>query len=159
MISKEDMITAFARNVDIVKRQVLNLSHDQTLVQPPVPGNCMNWILGHIVGTRHGILKLLGEKPLISEEMAKRYGYGSPPVCEDGPDVVKLDVLLNYLEKSQPLIEAALRRMTDADLAQPTQSHLGTTTVAQLIFFNYYHETYHAGQLELLREMALAAKT
>lgn len=32
MIGKEDMIKAFARNVDVVKRQVLNLSHEQTLI-------------------------------------------------------------------------------------------------------------------------------
>jgi len=34
----------------------------------------------------------------------------------------------------------------------------GDTTLGQFLFFLYWHETYHVGQTELLRDVALAAK-
>jgi uncharacterized damage-inducible protein DinB len=68
--------------------------------------------------------------------------------------VLPLERLLEALEGAQEGIAAGLRRATPAELAGQAQSHLGTTTVAQLLFFLYYHETYHTGQTELLRQLA-----
>jgi len=154
MITSEDLITAFARNLDIIKRQVKGLSHKDSVLQPPVRGNCLNWVLGHIADNRNSILQLLGEKPLLSEAQAKRYGYGSEPVCADGPDIVKFETLMEILERSQEGIAAGLRRATPEDLAKQVKSYLGITSVAQRLFSMYFHETYHTGQTELLRQLA-----
>lgn len=155
MISKEDLSKAFERNVSIIKRQTEGLTHRDSVLQLPFRGNCLNWVLGHIVDTRNTVLRLLGEEPVLDEAaIRKRYGHGSEPVCADGPDVVKLEKLLEALERSQERIAAGLARATPEDLAKETQSHLGTTTVAQRLFFMYYHETYHTGQTEYLRQLA-----
>lgn len=155
MISKEDLSKAFERNVSIIKRQTEGLTHRDSVLQLPFRGNCLNWVLGHIVDTRNTVLRLLGEEPVLDEAaIRKRYGHGSEPVCADGPDVVKLEKLLEALEQSQERIAAGLARATPEDLAKETQSHLGTTTVAQRLFFMYYHETYHTGQTEYLRQLA-----
>ena len=154
MISTEDLITAYERNLGITKRQVEGLSHQDCLLQPPFRGNCMNWVLGHIAGDRNQVLGLLGEKPLLSKSEVARYGYGSEPVCEDGEGILTMEKLLDVLERSQEGIAAGLRRMGPQDLAQDAQSHLGTTTLGQLLFFRYWHESYHVGQTELLRQLA-----
>lgn len=154
MITSEDLIGAFARNLGTIKAQTEGLSHPDSLLQLPFRGNCLNWVLGHIVANRSRILVLLGEKPILSEAQAARYGHGSQPVCADGADVLSLERLLEALERAQEGIAAGLRRATPAELARNVQSHLGTTTVAQLLFFLYYHETYHTGQTELLRQLA-----
>ncbi len=154
MIKAEDLISAFARNLDIIKRQTKGLSHKDSLLQPPVRGNCLNWVLGHIVGNRNQVLQILDEKVVLSETQAARYGYGSQPVCADGPDIVKFEELLAALERSQEGITAGLRRATPEDLAKEVKSHLGITTVGQRLFFMYFHETYHTGQTELLRQLA-----
>ena len=154
MINTKDLIDAYERNLSIIKRQVEGLSHQDCLLQPPFKGNCMNWVLGHIAGDRNAVLGLLGQAPLLSKNEVARYGYGSEPVCEDGEGVLTMERLLDVLERSQAGIAASLAKMGPEDLAKDAKSHLGTTTLGQLLFFRYWHETYHVGQAELLRQLA-----
>jgi len=157
MISAKDLAGALARNLDMAKEQTKGLTHADSVLQPPVPGNCLNWVLGHITETRSLVLQQLGQPPLLSEAQAKRYGYGSEPVCADGEDILKLEKLMALLEQSQKTIDAALGRINAEELNKKVESFLGSTTLGQLLFFLYYHETYHLGQTELLRELALAS--
>jgi len=154
MIRPQELAGAFERNLEMIKMQTKGLSHEDSLLQPPFRGNCLNWVLGHIVETRDRILELLGELPIGGEGVRARYGYGSEPVCADGEGVLRLETLLEALERSQERINAALQRITVAELAKETEDHRGKTTVAERLFFLYFHETYHVGQTELLRQLA-----
>jgi hypothetical protein len=154
VITAEDLAGIFARNVNILKRQVEGLSHQDSLLQPPFQGNCLNWVLGHIASYRSGIVELLGEKPVMTPEQAKRYAAGSAPVLADGPDVVKLETLIGMIEQAQEGISAGLKRATPADLARQIQTRAGPTPLAVRLVSLLSHESYHSGQPELLRELA-----
>ncbi|MBC7234443.1 MAG: DinB family protein [Chloroflexi bacterium] len=154
MITPDDLAGAFARNLSIIKAQTKGLTHADSLIQPPVRGNCMNWVLGHILENRNLVLQRLGRPSILSEAQAKRYGYGSEPVCADGEDIIPLETMLQLLEQSQGGIAEALERITPEELAQKVESFLGSTTLGQFLFFLYFHETYHLGQTELLRQLA-----
>jgi hypothetical protein len=45
----------------IFKANTENLSHEESLDQPSVAGNCLNWIGGHLVTAYNDILPALGE--------------------------------------------------------------------------------------------------
>jgi len=154
MIELQDMIEAFARNWQIIQSQTKGLSHAQCLLQLPFRGNCMNWTLGHIVGNRNNLVLAVGDKPILTKEESARYGHGSEPVCADGADVIPLERLLHMLEQSQERISAALARLTVADLDKMVTDHRGQISLANRLFFLYFHETYHTGQTELLRQVA-----
>jgi len=154
MITPKDLAGALARNLGMVKDQTQGLTHADSLLQPPFRGNCLNWVLGHVAGTRNQMLQNLGQPPILSAAQAKRYGYGSEPVCADGEDIITLEKLLALLEQSQQTIDAALGCITPAELSKEVKSFLGTTTLGQFLFFLYWHETYHVGQTELLRQLA-----
>jgi len=154
MIRPQELAGAFERNLEMIKMQTKGLSHEDSLLQPPFRGNCLNWVLGHIVETRDRILELLGELPIGGEGVRARYGYGSEPVCADGEGVLRLETLLEALERSQERINAALQRITVEELTKETEDHRGKTRVAERLFFLYFHETYHVGQTELLRQLA-----
>ena len=154
MITAQDMAKAFERNVRIAQQQTEGLSHADCLLQPPFQGNCMNWVLGHVTDTRNSVLTHLGLAPILSEAQANRYGYGSEPVCADGADLVPLGEMLAKLVASQAAIETRLAEITPEELAVETESHLGTTSLGAYLFFLYWHETYHVGQTELLRQLA-----
>ena len=155
MITPEELAEAFARSCSIIKAQTIGLTHADSLLQPPFRGNCMNWVLGHILDTRNGVLKVLGEMPVSSEtDRVRPYGHGSEPVCSDGEGVLKLEQLLKSLESSQSAIEARLKRISPEELVRETRDHRGPVTVAQRLLFLYFHETYHVGQTELLRQLA-----
>lgn len=154
MISAQQMAGAFDRNLKIVQAQTKGLSHADSLLQLPFRGNCLNWVLGHLVSNRDRVLTLLGEVPVGNEAIQARYGYGSEPVLGDGEGVQRMEVLLEMLGRSQERINAALTRITTEELSKETQDHRGKTTVAERLFFLYFHETYHVGQTELLRQLA-----
>jgi uncharacterized damage-inducible protein DinB len=154
VITAMDLIGGLERNLGIIKAQTKGLSHADSLLQLPFRGNCLNWVLGHMADNRNTMLRLLGEKAILGEAHAKRYGYGSEPVCGDGDDILTLEQLLTVLEQGQSALAARLQTATVEELAGEVQSFLGTTTLGQLIFFLYWHETYHAGQPEYLRQLA-----
>jgi uncharacterized damage-inducible protein DinB len=154
MISTNELLEAFARNLNIIQQQTKGLSHEQCLLQPPFRGNCMNWVLGHIAETRNSLLKTLGEKPILTEAECKRYGHGSEPVCADGEGAIKLDRLLSLLQQSQERIAVALPRLAPEDLTKMVKDHRGDVPLGNRLFFLYFHETYHTGQTELLRQLA-----
>ena len=154
MITTTDLIGALGRNLDIIKSQTQGLTHADSMLQLPFRGNCMNWVLGHIAANRNGMLQSLGGEPILSEAHLARYGYGSEPVCGDGGDILTLEQLLTVLDQSQKAIAERLLEITAEELAREVQSFLGTTTLGQLVFFLYWHDSYHTGQTEALRQLA-----
>jgi uncharacterized damage-inducible protein DinB len=154
MITPKELAEGFARNLGIIMSQTKGLDHADSIIQPPVRGNCMNWVLGHIADNRNAVLERLGQPRILNEQQGKRYGYGSEPVCADGEDVLKLEELLSMLKSSQETIAAVLERITPEELAREIEGFRGKTFLGSFLFFVYWHETYHVGQTELLRQLA-----
>ena len=154
MITTTDIIQGLERNLGIIKAQTEGLTHADSLLQLPFRGNCLNWVLGHIADNRNTMLRILGEEAILREAHAARYGYDSEPVCGDADDILTLEQLLAALEQSQSALSASLLKITEEELAREEQSFLGTSTLGQLIFFLFWHESYHAGQPEYLRQLA-----
>lgn len=153
MLSQQDLIEAFARNVHVIQAQAAGVTHEESMIPLPFQGNRMNWVVGHIAVNRDNILDLLGEGPVLGAEGAL-YSRGSEELREDTPGVLPLEELLARLEQGQQLLAAALGRLSEEDLARPITRGERTASLAQRIFFLYFHETYHVGQTELLRQLA-----
>lgn len=154
MITARELAEAFGRNLNIINSQTKGLSHADSVLQPPMRGNCMNWVLGHIADNRDTVLQQLGQVPLMSAEQKKRYGYGSEPVCADGDDVLDLNQLLGMLQRSQAVISSVLEIIAPDELAKEVEGFYGKTSLGSFLFFLCWHETYHLGQTEILRQLA-----
>jgi uncharacterized damage-inducible protein DinB len=154
VITTTDLIEGLRRNLGIIKAQTQGLSHADSLLQLPFRGNCLNWVLGHIAANRNTMLRFLGEQAILSEAHSTRYGYNSEPVCGDADDILTLEQLVTALEQSQSALTARLEEITAEELGREEQSFLGTTTLGQVIFYLFWHESYHAGQPEFLRQLA-----
>ena len=146
---------ALAKMFDVSYRVLLmhveGLTQDDSLVQPPPAGNCLNWVLGHVVATRGQVLGLLGEQPVWTEEQAALYSRGSRGIKQNGSGVMSLDQLVSSLKTSQERLVAGLGRLTSADLAEPFRND---TTLGDRLGFLQFHESYHSGQVALLRRLA-----
>lgn len=114
----------------------------------------MNWCLGHIADSRNTVLKLLGQPTVLTDAQCARYSHGSEPVLADAPDVMSLEALVEALERTQAGIAAGLSAATPEELAKEIETRRGPTTVAARVFRLYYHDAYHTGQTELLRQLA-----
>lgn len=144
---------AFARNSGVVRRQVAGLTHDDSLRQPPMRGNCLNWVLGHIAVHRDYVLEALGQEKVLGAGPIPRYDRGSAPILADGDDVLPLDTLLAAIALSELHITEALAQATAAELAVVAPKSESATVAGQVTFL-YWHETYHVGQTEYLRQLA-----
>lgn len=153
MIQLNDLAEAFARNVTIVGWQTDGLTHADSMKQLPFQGNCMNWVVGHMAAYRDTILNLLGEPPVMGAD-GERYQTDSDPLKGDDAAALPLETLLARLAQSQQRLAAALGRMNEADMAREITVRERKTTVGQRLFFMYFHESYHVGQTELLRQLA-----
>jgi len=124
------------------------ISHPESLAQPPGGGNCINWIVGHVLVHRDKMLEMLGHPPVWTDPARARYDRGSAPITGDGPGVVPLDRLRELLERSAEAVPTALRA-AGGKLAEPA----GNGTVGQKVGFLQFHEGYHAGQIGIVRRI------
>jgi len=149
----ETLIQKYKLTTHIIRRQTEGITNEESVIQPPVRGNCMNWILGHILNDRNLVLSLLKEEPIFSKAEAERYQRESDPVTglEDG---LPFDQLLEKLDLAQKRIVSALRNITVERLAEIEEVGTLKEEVGALIAFMHWHETYHTGQFELLRQLA-----
>ena len=153
MIDANQLAEAFGRNVQIIKRQCEGLTHEDSLIQTPFHSNCMNWVLGHVADNRNSVLKLIGAEPGFGDEGA-RYRRNSEPITSEGEGVLKLDHLLTILESEQERISTVLHNFTPDDLNREVEVFGRKQSVGAWLFFLYFHESYHTGQTELLRQVA-----
>jgi uncharacterized damage-inducible protein DinB len=124
------------------------ISHEESCRRPGPQGNTMNWVLGHVVASRNDILALLGRPPVWGAQEATPYARGSagmsnPAAARPFPEI------LQALERSQTSIRERLDEMSAADLDAPTEK----ATVGEELAFLQFHESYHAGQVGLLRRL------
>jgi len=154
MINPNDLAEAFARNTNIIKMQTQDLTQEDSLIQPPFGGNCLNWVLGHIAENRDRMFELLGE-PKLMEQSGARYKRGSEAITAPDGNTLRLEQILDWLDRSQAQLAAVLGRTDENTLAREISTRSNqTTTVGQRLFFLYFHETYHVGQTELFRQLA-----
>ena len=131
------------------------VTHTQSLVQPQPAGNCMNWVLGHLLAVYSSVLPMFGATPAIEGARIARYNRGSAPVV-DGADAIAFEELMAAWNTTCDRVDAGLAKLRDATLLQPAaNSPTGNRneTVHSLLFTIMFHQSYHAGQLGLLRRM------
>lgn len=141
----------FEFNGTVIRRLTDGLSHADSLIQPPMGGNCLNWVSGHILADRQFVLDLLGVE--VGDEMAAalaRYQSGTEPVTQDETGVLALDDLLGRIDATSAQIKAGFAALTPDALQREQDGRL----VGQRLLGLYWHESYHVGQLELLRRVA-----
>ena len=148
-MDREKLIEDFQTNTWLINKHAEGVTHAASLAQLPVRANTFNWVLGHIVQARSGLLQLLGEEGLIDEEVKGVYTRGSQPISHD--DALPLTELLALLDQSTRRIAEAISNASDETLSALYDAERGTTIADRMAGLNW-HETYHMGQLEILRQ-------
>jgi hypothetical protein len=155
MISTQNLTDFYARNVEIIKMQAGDLTHEESLIQLPFRSNCLNWVVGHVLANRCNILDLLSAEDLRPGVDLDHYERESDPVLAEGEGVLPLEDLIRHLEESQLRLAEALEMETKESLQRmaPYRDR-PEREVAFWLFFLYFHDSYHVGQTEILRQAA-----
>jgi uncharacterized damage-inducible protein DinB len=140
---------AFHLNVD-------GISHAESLTSPGASGNCLNWVVGHIVAARQRWLAtVLGGKPTIDITRLPVYARGAQRLV-DGAGAVRLEELVAAYDAAQAPLLAGMAALTPERMGEKAPFSPGNDpreTIGSLVAKLTYHEGYHTGQTGILRRM------
>ncbi len=154
MIDAQQLAKAFARNTAVLKMQTAGLTHEESLLQTPYGINCLNWTLGHILVYRDRVLTSSGGRPQFAAGELDGYLRESEPIIEDGPQVLALNQLVTALEASQEAIDTVVASLSDEEFSAESEVDGRMVKLSSRLHFDYFHDTYHTGQTEILRQVA-----
>jgi len=142
----------------LIGKQMDGLTHEDTLIELPFRGNRLNWVLGHLAEHRDWMLRAVDCTTLMPANQAMMYRRGSDPLT-DTSTAIPMDTLMGYLDHSLSCILTQLETASDEFLSEkPSEGILMESqrdrTRFQRLQGLLWHETYHVGQLELLRQLA-----
>ena len=151
MISKEDFKDLFNTWERILDMQTKDLSQEDLLIQPQPGGNCMLWVLGHMVNSLcEVVIELGGPAPAVASTY-ERFASGSEPVLGDEEGLPSLEKIKEDFATISKIAIHALDEQSEEFFAEEA-SH-GQTNGGSLLFSSF-HLSYHSGQLEYLRNLA-----
>lgn len=140
---------------NVVRRNVDGITHAESLVQPRPAGNCLNWVVGHLLWTYDYNLPMLRQEPVAGRDALKRYARGASPL-RDPADAMGFDELMSAWDEAAARTEAGLTGLTAEALDRPapfSPDEDPDETVRSLLIGILFHQAYHAGQLGVLRRI------
>jgi uncharacterized damage-inducible protein DinB len=143
-----------ARDLDMLKMTLSDLSDADMLVRPAAGANHAAWQLGHLASAESWMVNAVapgagGELPAgfadrFSKEAAK---------TDDPAAFPKKAELIDAFEKVRSATIRWVKGLTDADLARPGPEKMRNfaPTVGHLILMTPVHTTMHTGQFQVIR--------
>lgn len=154
MIYVEDFSKMLSFELQILLDQTAGLTHEESLIQSQPGGNCLNWVLGHLAFNLVEIMSVLeGELPKNLPDLT-RYRIGTEPVRGEEEGVLSIDVLIEAYTLLNNEVIHRLEQMSEDDFEEEIDFWQGKSRRGYVAFFYFFHNTYHLGQLEFLRNLA-----
>src|SRR5262245_11052473 len=141
----------YAVNDGLMRRALEGLTEDQLWHRPTDHSNPMFWLLGHVVHTRGGVLRILGDN--------YRTGWGEifqrGAALRDRAAYPSLTDIERVRDEVSTRIQQQLASAGEEQLAADAVGAKlpMARTVADQVAFLAMHDSYHVGQLGYLRKM------
>ena len=142
------LVVAYRYAHGALERNLEDISEAEALVSPERGGNCVNWLVGHVLWSRNRVHALLGIAPAWPEQFGSSECYHRGAAGFPADDAVPLHQLREGLRQSQASVIGGLERASTERLSEPATE---TMTVGEQLAFLGFHEGYHVGQVGLLR--------
>lgn len=151
MGEQEELVQGFETNGWLIRKFAADLTHEDSLAQPSFRANNFNWVLGHILVSRDRVLELFDQPAALSPEETAVYETGSEAVTQ--ATAVPLPRLMAALESGQEALNNAIAQASSSDLDLLYDAGRRQSVRARIEGLQW-HETYHIGQLEILRQVS-----
>lgn len=140
----------------VVHANLKGVTQEESLVRPDPAGNCLNWVVGHLVCIYNNSLPLFGQGHVVDPGTLARYDRGSPPLV-DPAEAMDVGELLGIWDQIVPRVDAGLAALTPEVMQQPapfSPSGDANETVGSLVATILFHQAYHSGQTGVLRRVS-----
>lgn len=132
-------------------RENLDGLTDENSVRQPIEGaSTFNWVVGHIVRTRPFLHQLLGQESPIDENTLDLYRAETP---WDPSAATPFTRLIELYTASNAMLAEGFAALDEEVLDRKLPFRFGGVrrTLREMIGIIYHHESYHTGQLGVLR--------
>jgi uncharacterized damage-inducible protein DinB len=139
----------------VVRRNVGDVTHAESVRTFAPLDNSLNWILGHLVATRSAFLAGLGAEPIWSKDEARAYAQHAPPMRDAG-SAKPLAAIWAAYDLAQARLLEAITELTDEQLegnAPPELTGAPDGTIAAMLATLGMHDAYHSGQTGVYRRL------
>ena len=118
--------------------------------------NTINWLAAHLLVIRYGLCKRLGytgpEFPYVDLYADITKPPPNARTFDNSVEYPSLETILHYWDSVAEHLEGALQQLPDEALySEAPRTPLGGNTLMDALGFMVIHESYHLGQISLLR--------
>ena len=151
MDSKEAIKIAIDTGDMVCMAYVSDLSDDELMLRPHPECNHLNWQLGHLIASEHGMIESVvpGSMPALPAGFAEKYSRETAKENDPSKFASKA-VLMETYKAQRAATLAALATMTDEKLAKATGVDYAPT-VASMFSMQGGHWLMHCGQWVVVR--------
>ena len=136
-MSKE-LVKLYASVDRVLKTNLQGITHADS-IKHIENCNSINWLVGHIVVSRNGVLSLMELPPVAGEKLKAIYERGSKMMTDMG-NAENLDALVKLFDEAQQrILEGVTKAYSDEIIDRLT--------------FLGFHEGYHVGQIGTMRKL------
>ena len=154
MITIRDLQRILEMENEIIHDQTAGLSQADSLLQPQPGGNCLNWVVGHLLTNQLEVIDAIGGTPPFDSDILAIYERNSEPIRGDEERILALNTMVSMHDQIHQVINDILNKMMEDDFENEIQIGERKMKLGWRVFFLHFHYTYHIGQLEFLRQMA-----
>lgn len=147
------LLDTLETNQEVIHVELKDITHAESLVLPAFNANSLNWVLGHILTSRDECLSLLDLPGVLTPDETAMYRYGSERLT-DPANALDFAVMLEKLDASFAVLQGRLKTIPPADLEKEVNLWGRPEPLGGMLAFFFWHEAYHTGQLNLLRQVA-----
>ena len=105
-------------NYGALFRNLEGITHEESLIVPEAGGNCLNWVVGHIVASRCRMMTQLGISPVWKMDLA--FHYSGREEANWSPDrAIELKSIETDLARSQQELLNAIEALGERKLTTP----------------------------------------
>jgi uncharacterized damage-inducible protein DinB len=151
MSVQESLIAGFQGAYMVLKLNSAGVTEEKGREHPMKGASCLNWVLGHVLYVRSLFGPALGIKTEIGPDWAAVYSRGTSGKVEVGTGATLADLEAHY-ERSNAAVLARIAELTQVELDKIIDHPaFGPKPLEQYLALLLMHESYHIGQLGILR--------
>jgi hypothetical protein len=144
----ENLIALLKFNHDVIHEQLKDISHTESLLQlPPETAELSCRASRHNTGRQSDSAWYAGYYQIEQASMDMVLNIS-------GSSGKHLDDLLKKLDGSFKLLTGSLEKLSQSDADRQVEIWRGPMPLWRALGFMFWHESYHTGQLEQLRQLA-----
>jgi len=138
-MANTETLNVFKYNHRVLHLNLEGITHEDAIISPTNGAGCINWMLGHIILSRDEAHRLISLPGFCDKKYIELYDRGTRGNHVENP--FQLNEIVKLFDESQDTLNESIEKLDFS----------GDTKKLDKLTFYAFHESYHVGQIGILR--------